>query len=79
MQPSSFHGEYRSLLEPGKGDEEALLRYRNPKASWAAHYKILLEPVTIWGAATSTLSGEQQEDPQRLVDSFCHTLALKLS
>ena len=41
--------------------------------------KILLEPVTIWGAATSTLSSEQQEDLQRLVDSFYHTLALKLS
>ena len=47
VKPSGFLDEYRSLLEPGKGDEAALLRYRNPKAGWASYYKILLEPVTI--------------------------------
>jgi len=79
VHTSGFLAEYGSLLEPGKGDEEALLRYRNPKADWAAYHKILLEPVTIWDDPTSTLSGEQREDLQRLVDNFYHTLALKLS
>jgi len=74
-----FLDEYRSLLEPGKRDEEALLRYQNPKADWPAYDNILLEVVTVWGAASSTLSSKQREDLQQLVDSFYHTLALRLS
>jgi predicted transcriptional regulator len=70
VQTSGFLSEYRSLLEPGKEGEEAMLRYRNPKTDWISYRKILLKPVTIWGPAASTLSDEQREDLQRLVDSF---------
>ena len=42
VQPSGFLTEYRSLLQPGKEGEEALLVYRNPRAPWARYTKILL-------------------------------------
>ncbi len=76
---SGFLGEYRSLLRPGKEGEEAALTYRNPKANWAAYHKILLEPMTIWEDPASKLSGDKREDLQRLLDSFHHMLAQKLS
>ena len=79
VQPSGFLGASRALLRPGQEGEEALRVYRNPKANWAAYTKILLEPVTIWGASTSTLSPTQREDLQRLADSFSAMLYQKLS
>jgi hypothetical protein len=79
VQPSGFLGDYRSLLQDKGSEEGALKTYRNPAVDWLAYRKILLEPVTIWGGFSSTLSKEQQEDLQRLADSFYNALSRKLS
>lgn len=79
VKPTSFLGEYKSLLKPGKTDEEPLLVYRNPKANWPGYKKILLEPVTIWGDPDHALSSDQQRDLQLVVDAFHATLRQKLS
>ena len=79
VQSSGFLGEYRSLVTQGEKGNEALLRYRNPKADWASYDKILLEPVAIWDDQTHRLSSDQREDLQRLADNFYYTLYLKLS
>jgi uncharacterized protein YceK len=77
-QLSGFLGEYASLLRPAGEDGTGRL-YRDPTTNWAAYRRILLEPVTIWGDVTTTLSNGQREDLQRLADSFYQTLALKLA
>lgn len=78
VQPSGFLAPYRALLTPGQ-EGEALLRYRNPKANWAAHHKILLEPIAIWDDPAHQRPPEEREDLQRLADSFYDLLYLKLA
>jgi hypothetical protein len=50
-QPSGFLGDY-SALEPGRGDQAALL-YIDPAADFAGYHSVAIDPVTIWrGAGT---------------------------
>lgn len=37
------------------------LRYVNPSAQWGSYTKILIDPVTFWGPASSTLSPSDQQ------------------
>jgi hypothetical protein len=79
VQTTGFLGSYKSLLQPGKTDEEPLLVYRNPKADWPGYKGILLEPVTIWGDPKRALSSDQQRDLQHVVEAFYAALRQKLS
>ena len=78
VQPSGFLGEYHSLLTKSPEDG-ALKGYRNPTVNWTAYQRILLEPVIVSDGFSSTLSVQQREDLQRLVDSFYDALYLRLS
>jgi hypothetical protein len=79
VEPTSFLGEYRSLLAPGKSDEDPLLVYRNPKANFDSYRKLLLEPVTIWGDPNHALTEGERHDLQQVVDNFYVSLRTKLS
>ena len=78
VKPTGFLGDSAALLQKGdKGD--ALLVYRKKGADWRSYHEILLEPITIWGAESSTLPKDQQADFQKLVDQFNAMLKEKLS
>lgn len=61
---SGFLADY-SLLSPG-AEDDAAFRYWDYEADWAAYDKILLEPVTLWGAPAEM----PDEDLQRLADNL---------
>ena len=37
------------------------LRYVNPKAAWSTYNQVIIDPVTLWGGATSSISPADQE------------------
>jgi Protein of unknown function (DUF3313) len=78
VKPSGFLGDSAPLLTKG-GKEDFLLVYGSQDADWSSYDKIILDPVTIWGAETSTLPADQLADYQRLVNDFQGTLTAKLS
>jgi hypothetical protein len=78
VKPSGFLGDSAVLLKKG-GKNDVLMVYRNKDAKWTSYDKIILDPVTIWGAESSTLPPDALADFQRLVDDFHRTLADKLS
>ena len=49
-----------SQLQPGTKDQ-ALLVYINPDARWSQYTKVMIEPVTFWGDASSNVSVEDQQ------------------
>jgi hypothetical protein len=68
VENSGFLGDLYSQMHKGQ-EGEALLVYRNPKAARiqrGTYTKILLDPVQVWGAASS--SPENQRDLQQLAD-----------
>jgi hypothetical protein len=78
VKPSGFLGNSASLLKKA-GKDDSLMTYRNKDAKWTSYDKIILDPITIWGAGSSTLPPDALADFQRLVDDFHRTLADKLS
>ena len=76
--PSGFLGSDYSLLQPaGQGsDQQAMLRYVNPSASWSSYNQIMVVPVTFWAADDTKVSGHDQ---QVLCDYFYVTLVQYLS
>jgi Protein of unknown function (DUF3313) len=78
VKPSAFLGDTALLLKKG-GKNDHLLVYRNEDAKWTSYDKIILDPITIWGAESSKLPPEALADLQKLVDHFHQTLADKLS
>jgi hypothetical protein len=76
--PSGFLGDSAALLEKG-GKDDVLLVYRNKKTDWPSYDKIIVDPVTIWGVESSTLTADELADYQHLVDDFYRTLKEKLS
>ena len=78
VKPSGFLGDSARLLKKG-GKNDVLMVYRNKDAKWTSYDKIILDPITIWGAESSTLPPDALADFQRLVDDFHRTLADKLS
>jgi hypothetical protein len=56
----AFLGVDCALLKPGK-DGQMALRYVNPKAAWSTYNQVIIDPVTLWGGATSSISLADQE------------------
>ena len=78
VTPSGFLGDSASLLK--KSDKnDFLLAYRNKDTDWSSYDKIILDPVTMWGAENSSLPADQLADFQRLVNDFHGTLKAQLS
>jgi hypothetical protein len=69
-----FLGNVCNQLTPG-GDGQAGLRYVNPAAKWTSYSKIMVDPVTFWGAPSSSVSGSDQ---QMLVNYFHQQLVAEL-
>ena len=78
VKPTGFLGDSAALLQKG-GEGDALLVYRRKDADWKAYHAIHLDPITIWGAESSTIPKDQQADFQKLVDEFYAMLKQKLS
>ena len=72
---SGFLADY-SLLSPGEEDDAAF-RYWDHDIDWSAYDKILLDPVTLWGApATEEMPNE---DLQRLANNLYGLMYQELS
>ena len=69
-----FLGSVCNQLAPGAKDQAAL-RYINPKAKWSQYQKVIIDPVTFWGADTTKVSGADQ---QTLVNFFHEKLAQEM-
>jgi len=78
VKPTGFLGDSAALLEKG-GKGDSLLVYRKKDTDWKKYHAILLDPITIWGAESSTLPKDQLADFQQLVDQFYAMLKEKLS
>lgn len=76
--PNGFLGSDYSLMQPaGQGsDQQAMLRYINPSASWSSYTQIMVVPVTFWAADDTKVSAHDQ---QVLCDYFFVTLVQYLS
>src|SRR5580704_287566 len=61
--PSGFLGnDYSLLTPPAEGsDQQAMLRYINPSATWSSYNKIMVAPVTFWAADDSKVSAADQQ------------------
>ena len=78
VKPTGFLGGSAALLQKG-AEGDALLVYRKKDADWKTYHAVLLDPITIWGAKSSTIPKDQQSDFQKLVDEFDAMLREKLS
>src|SRR5271170_2649738 len=60
--PTGFLGNDNSLLTPpaAGSDQEAMLRYVNPNASWGSYNKVMIAPVTYWASDDSKVSAADQ-------------------
>jgi hypothetical protein len=56
---SGFLGDY-SLLSPG-GPGEALYRYVAPGVNWQQYNAVMIDPVTFWDSASSSVSPQTQQ------------------
>jgi len=61
--PTGFLGNDYSLMTPPTegSDQQAMLRYLNPSASWNSYSKIMIAPVTFWAADDSKVSAADQQ------------------
>ena len=73
-QASGFLGSDNAKLSVG-GKDQAGLRYFNPAANWTQYQKVLISPVTFWGADTTKVSAPDQ---QTLVNYFSQQLHQEL-
>ncbi|MFM8330664.1 MAG: DUF3313 domain-containing protein [Candidatus Methylumidiphilus sp.] len=69
-QTSGFLGADSAKLVAGS-KEQAGMRYINPAAQWTQYKKVLIAPVTFWGAETTKVSAADQ---QALVNYFSQKL-----
>jgi hypothetical protein len=72
---SGFFGQDASLLQPGTGDQAAMV-YVNSSAQWSQYHKILLQPVEYWDDPNTSVSSSDQ---QMLGDYFYNKLNEDLS
>jgi hypothetical protein len=77
VKPSGFLANY-SQLKKG-GDEEALLRYVNPRAQWDNYTKILLQPVKLYASKGSDLRNASAEERAALANYFTAVLREELA
>ena len=61
-------------LTPG-GKDQPGLRYVNPAVKWTAYDKVMVDPVTFWGADSTAVPGSDQ---QMLVNYFHQQLVAEL-
>jgi hypothetical protein len=73
-QSSGFLGADSVKLSAG-GKDQPGLRYINPAAQWTQYKKVLVAPVTFWGAETTKVSATDQ---QTLVNYFQQQLKEQL-
>src|SRR3984885_11507567 len=61
--PTGFLGnDYSLMTPPAEGsDQQAMLRYINPSATWSSYNKIMVAPVTFWAADDSKVSAADQQ------------------
>jgi hypothetical protein len=76
VKPSGFLTNY-SQLKKG-GDDEALLRYVNPRAPWGNYRKIILQPVKLYASKDSDLRNASQEERAALANYFTAALREEL-
>jgi hypothetical protein len=76
--PSGFLGsDYSLLTPPAEGsDQQAMLRYLNPNATWTSYNKIIIAPVGFWAQDDSKVS---KNDQQALCDYMFNSLTTVLS
>jgi hypothetical protein len=72
---SGFFGQDASLLQPGTGQQAAMV-YVNSGAQWNQYNKIFLQPVEFWDDPATTVSASDQ---QMLGDYFYNQLKEDLS
>jgi hypothetical protein len=72
---SGFFGQDAALLQPGTGDQAAVV-YTDPNAQWTQYNKILLQPVEFWDDPSTTVSASDQ---QMLGEYFYNKLKEDLS
>ena len=72
---SGFFGQDVSLLQPGTGNQAAMV-YVNSSVQWSQYNKILLQPVEFWDDPSTTVSASDQ---QMLGDYFYNQLKEELS
>jgi hypothetical protein len=72
---SGFFGQDASLLQPGTGDQAAMV-YVNSSAQWSQYNKILVQPVEFWDDPNSSVSASDQ---QMLSEYFYNQLKEDLS
>lgn len=77
VEPSGFLQDY-SLLEPG-ADDQASLVYWNSYADFSAYDKVMIDPVTVWLAAGSSLKDVEPDERQKLANEFHAALYKELS
>jgi len=71
----AFFGNDCALLTPVAGEDRGGLRYINPAAKWTQYSKIMIDPVTFWGADSTQISASDQ---QMLVNFFNQQLNAQL-
>ncbi len=70
----AFLGADCALLKPGNSGQTAL-RYVDPKAAWSSYNQVLIDPVTFWGSAKSSVPATDQES---LTNFFYQALRTQL-
>jgi len=79
VKTSGFLGDSAPLLARSTEKDDALLVYHRAGTDWASYDRMVVDTVTIWSSAPSTLPPAELEDYRRVIDSFDHTLRSKLS
>ncbi len=79
VEPAGFLGAYHMLKEGG--DDQALLVYRHPDVNKLCknYNKVLLEPITIWVKAESSVADVSVEDRQHLKSYLYQSIKKALS
>jgi len=72
---SGFFGQDASLLQPGTGEQAAMV-YTDPNAKWSQYTKVMLQPVEFWDDPSTTVSASDQ---QMLGEYFYNKLKEDLS
>jgi hypothetical protein len=77
LEPSGFLGDY-SQLEPGRGDQPALL-YIAPEADFAEYARVQIDPVTLWRKSGVDLRDVPEAEAVRLARYFDAALRRELA
>jgi len=76
LTPTETPGRFSSAAMTGGGEPVAGWRYVNPGARWSQYTKVMILPVTFWGAEDSKVS---PEDQQKLTNYFHEVIQQQLA